>query len=72
VFKLSVPTSTRLGADTTEGGFWTTQYAFQDMPTVDPGLVKTLGQSGLVIFKGDLNYRKSVVDSLSSSRSLVS
>lgn len=63
VFKLSVPTATPLGADTTEGGFWTTQHAFQDMPAVDPGLVETLAQSGLVIFKGDLNYRKSVVDS---------
>lgn len=40
--------------------FWTTQYAYQDMPSAAPDLVADLAQSGLVIFKGDLNYRKYV------------
>lgn len=57
-FKLSVPTDTPLGADTPIGGFWTTQYAYQDMPAVAPQLVDELAKAGLVIFKGDLNYRK--------------
>lgn len=57
-FKLSVPTDTPLGADTPIGGFWTTQYAYQDMPAIAPQLVDELAKAGLVIFKGDLNYRK--------------
>jgi hypothetical protein len=59
-FKLSVPQSTKLGQATPLGGFWTTQYAYQDLPAVDPGLVEELAKSELVIFKGDLNYRKFV------------
>ncbi|EIW68535.1 hypothetical protein TREMEDRAFT_44401 [Tremella mesenterica DSM 1558] len=61
-FKLSVPLDTPLGGDTPTGGFWTTQYAYQDMPLVAPKLVEELGKSGLVIFKGDLNYRKLIGD----------
>ena len=58
-FRLSVPLGTPLGADTgTNGGFWTTQYAYQDMPAAAPELVEELSKSDLVIFKGDLNYRK--------------
>lgn len=38
--------------------FWTTQYAYQDMPAVAPELVADLAKSDLVFFKGDLNYRK--------------
>ena len=57
-FKLSVPSDTKLGGKTELGGFWTTQYAYQDLPAVDPRLLEELGRSGLVIFKGDLNYRK--------------
>lgn len=53
-FRLSVPPESKLGYD----DFWTTQYAFQDMPNVAPDLVAELAKSGLVIFKGDLNYRK--------------
>jgi hypothetical protein len=53
-FRLSVPLDSKLGFD----DFWTTQYAYQDMPNVAPELVADLAKSGLVIFKGDLNYRK--------------
>jgi hypothetical protein len=57
-FRLSVPLDTPLGEDTPLGSFWTTQYAYQDMPAVAPHLVDELAKSGLVVFKGDLNYRK--------------
>ena len=53
-FRLSVPLDSKLGFE----DFWTTQYAYQDMPNVAPELVADLAKSGLVIFKGDLNYRK--------------
>lgn len=57
-FKLSVPLDTKLGQPTPLGGFWTTQYPYQEMPEKDPGLFQELQKSDLVIFKGDLNYRK--------------
>jgi hypothetical protein len=57
-FRLSVPLDTRLGVDTPLGSFWTTQYSYQDMPALAPHLVEELAKSGLVVFKGDLNYRK--------------
>lgn len=61
-FKLSVPLDTKLGAETPLGGFWTTQYAYQDLAAVDPDLLNELRKSDLVLFKGDLNYRKLVGD----------
>lgn len=59
-FRLSVPVDTKLGKSQTDdlGGFWTTQYAYQDMPKVAPQVLKELQKSDLVVFKGDLNYRK--------------
>ncbi|GHJ89415.1 hypothetical protein NliqN6_5817 [Naganishia liquefaciens] len=60
-FRLSIPTSTPLGA----GGladFWTTQHPYQLLPERDPALLAELQTSELVIFKGDLNYRKLVAD----------
>ncbi|KAL1408354.1 Hairy/enhancer-of-split with YRPW motif protein 2 [Vanrija albida] len=61
-FRLSVPTSTPLGADVPAANFWTTQYAYQDLPAVDPALLAELQKSDLVMFKGDLNYRKLIGD----------
>lgn len=45
-----------------EHPFWTTAYDFQEMPALAPQLVKELSGAALVIFKGDLNYRKLVRD----------
>ena len=57
---MSVPTDTKLGKaqDDSLGGFWTTQYAYQDLPAVAPQVLAELQKSDLVVFKGDLNYRK--------------
>lgn len=44
--------------------FWTEFYAYCDLPTKDPVLLKALQKSDLVIFKGDLNYRKLTSDGL--------
>jgi hypothetical protein len=42
--------------------FWTYPYTFCEMARVDPDLYSTLSQADLLIFKGDLNYRKLVGD----------
>ncbi|CAD6582132.1 MAG: hypothetical protein TREMPRED_003178 [Tremellales sp. Tagirdzhanova-0007] len=63
-FRLSVPLDTTLGneSDSEIGGFWTTQFAYQDLPTAAPNLLNEMKKSDLVVFKGDLNYRKLVGD----------
>ncbi|KAK7946063.1 Protein-glutamate O-methyltransferase SPCC1393.13 [Apiospora aurea] len=38
--------------------FWTLPYGFAALPRADPALFAELRASDLVIFKGDLNYRK--------------
>lgn len=53
-FKLSIPATTPLGADVGAANFWTTQYAYQDLPAMDPALLAELQKAGLVLFKGDL------------------
>ncbi|XP_059483275.1 damage-control phosphatase ARMT1-like [Neocloeon triangulifer] len=45
-----------------KSSFWTLPHAFGKMQEVDPELFEVLNNSGLVIFKGDLNYRKLVGD----------
>jgi hypothetical protein len=42
--------------------FWTTQGCYWRMPHVAPELFEDLKESELVLFKGDLNYRKLVND----------
>ncbi|XP_065346689.1 damage-control phosphatase ARMT1-like [Cloeon dipterum] len=45
-----------------KSSFWTLPHAFAKMKEVDPDLFNLLSSSSLVIFKGDLNYRKLVGD----------
>lgn len=42
--------------------FWTGPYEFQQMESINPELYGKLCTSHLVIFKGDLNYRKLLAD----------
>ncbi|KAJ4500609.1 DUF89 domain-containing protein [Lentinula lateritia] len=68
VFELSVPSETSLGGrhttatpstkESSLAQFWTAPVAYWDMATYDQELYEFLGNSDLVIFKGDLNYRK--------------
>ncbi|KAJ7073264.1 DUF89 domain-containing protein [Mycena belliarum] len=60
VFALSVPASTPLGgsAESEVAEFWTGWAPYWDMRGRARGLWGELRGSGLVIFKGDLNYRK--------------
>lgn len=45
-----------------ESSFWTYPHAFHEMLFVDPNLFSTLQQNTVLIFKGDLNYRKLIGD----------
>ncbi|RXW22785.1 hypothetical protein EST38_g3065 [Candolleomyces aberdarensis] len=61
IFKLSVPLDTPLGGGGDKGkeaSFWTTPHPYWNLAGLDPSLAEDLKKSGLVIFKGDLNYRK--------------
>ena len=42
--------------------FWTYPHSYHEMSETDPELFKDLSTDSLVIFKGDLNYRKLVGD----------
>ncbi|KAF8310776.1 DUF89-domain-containing protein [Clavulina sp. PMI_390] len=67
-FALSVPFDSPIGVpgkDASEAvkdaAFWTGWKSYWALPEQD-GLMKPLKESGLVIFKGDLNYRKLTAD----------
>ncbi|KAH8094465.1 DUF89 domain-containing protein [Cristinia sonorae] len=57
-FKLSVPDSTPLGKSDPKADFWTGPWPYWNMKELSPEVFVSLENSGLVIFKGDLNYRK--------------
>ena len=42
--------------------FWTTAHPYGRMPVVDPPLFEEMANAELVIYKGDLNYRKLTYD----------
>jgi damage-control phosphatase, subfamily III len=42
--------------------FWTKWWAYCHLPEASPDLFSSLSSSSLVIFKGDLNYRKLIYD----------
>ncbi|KAF9446541.1 DUF89 domain-containing protein [Macrolepiota fuliginosa MF-IS2] len=59
VFVLSVALESRFGEDTHDiADFWTSPYPYWNMESLAPELFGRLKTSDLVIFKGDLNYRK--------------
>lgn len=58
-FALSVPLETPIGApDAAPIHFWTSPWPYWDLRERDEELFGCLEGSGLVVFKGDLNYRK--------------
>ncbi|TIA99975.1 hypothetical protein E3P94_01884 [Wallemia ichthyophaga] len=62
-FKMSVPADYKLGTPS-NADFWCTPNSYPQMPDKAASLVSDLQKSNLVIFKGDLNYRKLTSDAL--------
>jgi hypothetical protein len=57
-FALSVPRDAAIGAQDEIVNFWTSPWPYWDIRLRAPKVWDALCGSGLVIFKGDLNYRK--------------
>lgn len=58
VFSLSVPVETELGEKHPKADFWTGPWPYWNLEERAPELWNDFKSSSLVIFKGDLNYRK--------------
>ncbi|KAI0339174.1 DUF89 domain-containing protein [Trametopsis cervina] len=58
VFSLSVPIDNALGVSDPKADFWTGPWPYWYLEKEAPQLWNDLKSSALVIFKGDLNYRK--------------
>jgi len=61
-FVLSVPLESRLGEQNVQADFWTSPSPFAVIKDEASSLSRELEKSTLVIFKGDLNYRKLTAD----------
>lgn len=62
-FRLAMPHDTPLGASVdTSSDYWTWPDSYETMPNRAPELFRELQTSDLVVFKGDLNYRKLTQD----------
>lgn len=61
-FQLSTPSGAQIGDDAPLANFWCGPFDFPRLPKEDPALLAELQKSDLVIFKGDLNYRKLTSD----------
>ncbi|THG96798.1 hypothetical protein EW026_g5101 [Hermanssonia centrifuga] len=57
-FGLSVPLETPIGAQNDKADFWTSPWPYWELKDKAPEIYEGLQASSLVIFKGDLNYRK--------------
>ncbi|KAI0289666.1 DUF89 domain-containing protein [Russula brevipes] len=57
-FALSVPRDAGVGTPDERVDFWTSPWPYWDIRLRAPAVWDALRESGLVIFKGDLNYRK--------------
>lgn len=57
-FALSVPRDAGVGTPDERVDFWTSPWPYWDLRLRSPAVWDALHESGLVIFKGDLNYRK--------------
>ncbi|KAH9976623.1 DUF89 domain-containing protein [Lactifluus volemus] len=57
-FSLSVPPYSAIGMPDERVNFWTSPWPYWNLRLRAPKLWDALSESGLVIFKGDLNYRK--------------
>ncbi|EKM52419.1 uncharacterized protein PHACADRAFT_260786 [Phanerochaete carnosa HHB-10118-sp] len=58
VFSLSVRAETKLGEANDKANFWTGPWPYWNMRELAPQVWSDLKDSSLVVFKGDLNYRK--------------
>lgn len=61
-FALTTPNGAPIGMDVPLANFWCGPHDYPALPRQDPALLAELQKSDLVLFKGDLNYRKLTSD----------